>query len=220
MAVSTWRRVDATTNSLEHIEARKRNEHYADWDREGRLLFISEVQSLAPDQLYALIDDMTIKLEGLRKALETEQAKLGLCDKSFPMQAKKSGIIIAKINRSIQSTKCFIKDAQRRLNQVNSQLGKNPGYRDFNWVQGKREYFKRKALMRKLVEVLGKDQVDAYSERARLNSAMDFKNWAESAAIDAGWIKRILDSEEAEARRARNRAAQASPTRPQPLALG
>jgi hypothetical protein len=217
MAVSIWRRNDVRSSSLEHNEARKRNEPYVDWDREGRMLFISEVPSLQPDQLYALIDDMEVRREGLQRALEVEQARLNLCDGNSLLESKRSVKAMASLNMSIQKTKRFIKDARRALNQLSPPVKQRTGPVDFDFVQGKREYFKRKAMMRKLIEILGKDQVDALMERTRFNSAKDFRNWAKDASIRPDWIDKILNSEQAEARRLRQ-LAQASPTHPQPSA--
>ena len=210
--------------SLEHIEARKRNEPYMPWHREGRLLFISEIPDLSTEQLQALVHDINAKIESLRSELDAERLLLNTCGRNMPMQAAKSRALIGRLSRAIESAKLFKRDAHRVAEARSSErrekrekLRSVPNLQSvasIGGLQSKRDYFKRRELMNRIRQLLGDEQLDALSEEARRASVQQFVDWAGENEAKPDWVEHILNHEMAEAMRVRARLAASVKAKP------
>lgn len=121
--VDTWRG-DIRHATLLHNEARKKAEPYALWEREGKVVYVSEVQEMPMEQLRILADDMRIAAASLNSAIGTENVLLAECPQDKPMMARDIRRKISKLIARKEQCKYVMCEAIRCIKNLNREANK------------------------------------------------------------------------------------------------
>lgn len=200
--VDTWRG-DIRHATLLHNEARKKAEPYAMWERESRVVFVSEVQGMPMEQLRLLADDMQSAVSVMREEISTQKIMLAQCPGDRPMAAQEINQKIHKLIYRKHRYKQVMLEADRCLGGERALLqqgpkakkkkqSKGPTNQDVNNKMRKLTY---KVLFEHLSERLGEKVMQEMHNEAAKVAIKLFMEWGEQNQIDEQLIDRIVLNE-------------------------
>jgi hypothetical protein len=213
--VDTWRG-DIRHATLLHNEARKKAEPYAMWEREGRVVFVSEVQGMPMEQLRTLADDMRIAAASLNSAIGTENVLLAECPQDKPMMARDIRRKIGRLIARKEQCKYVMCEAIRCIKNLNREANKpkdkskasNPkrrprlmaGHGDdehlsFHLAQKKLNHIKLTILFKSLRSSIGEEIIWKLETEASTAAMEPFTEWAKENGLRQEFLDHIIANE-------------------------
>ena len=197
--VDTWRG-DIRHATLLHNEARKKAEPYALWERESRVVFVSEVQGMPMEQLRILFDDMKLAVGVMREEISTQQTMLAQCPSDRPMAAQEIGQKIHKLIYRKRRYKQIMLEADRCLGGERTPDLKDPKAKKKKQNNGRfsnhdisyrMRRLTRKVLFERLTERLGAETLKKMNNEAIRVATKHLIEWGKQNQIDEEVIRRI-----------------------------
>ena len=213
--VDTWRG-DIRHATLLHNEARKKAEPYAMWERESRVVFVSEVQGMPMDQLRILADDMRIAAASLNSAIGTENVLLAECPQDKPMMARDIRRKISKLIARKEQCKYVMCEAIRCIKNLNREANKPKdkskaskpkgrprlmaGHGDdehlsFQHACKKLSQIKLKILFESLRKGIGEEIIQRLEAEASAEAISPFIEWAKENGLRQEFLDHIIANE-------------------------
>lgn len=161
------------------------------WPRQDREILLSDLEEMEQKDLESLRSDLKAEIEELKRSISVDRQSLSVIGDAQPMEAR-------RLNRSVRAM-LVKRKALMILESEAGRIFKELRNRHINTLKEHKfqehrralralEYFKRKVLMRLIIESIG---VDAFE-------ALKAKSLGPAISLFSGWAKSHISSEMAD----------------------
>jgi hypothetical protein len=208
MSATSWQRTDFAHGNQNNLliinQAQKTNEPYFLWEREDRVVYISELANMEVEKLKQLRDDVSVYIEELDQSIRTSRDTLVILTDAQPSAIDRERLLIRRLSTKKRYVKTIALEASRLIKNHNATLNNSIGKpkkkaatnaqkgHDLQKIEQIFNKNKTAALYQILRDKMGEEFINELNSEAILTAIKWLKEWAAQTSVDQALVAHVI----------------------------
>lgn len=204
-----WQRTDFAHGNQNNLliinQAQKTNEPYFLWEREDRVVYISELASMEIEKLKQLRDDVSVYIEELDQSIRTSRDTLVILTDAQPSAIDRERLLIRRLSTKRRYVKTIALEASRLIKKHNATLNNSIGkpkkkvatnaqkVHDLQKIDQMFSKNKTAAFYQILRNKMGEEFINDLNSEALLTAVNWLKEWAAQTSVDQALVAHVIE---------------------------